>query len=663
MNISCNGTESVRRGSSIKLLEVCSIISLQLLSNRRSKRISPPNNWECANWECVHRSSDEIDECSGKRVLAVLVALVFVAGANLPASAQDSSGLLGQSGLAPENQGNSTKPIVSPVDDDRPITSFNGLLEIGAPLVSNDAEVLSNEEAARDLRVGSRSDDTLSGDSLAEMFNSKKRASDSVVVKNASGVALGQTSPAVELPAIGKRPASTERVQLGEEPSSTEKVSNVRQAVLTKAEQEVARIADAPLIDEPLGSGLASPIVTRGGTPPPPVLLQRLPPPSREQEVYEVLPEPIEETRTTEEWIIPSDGSDDGSSAIWVETNSPPTHTHARSRRHRMMNRLSDRLEPLRPINLCDRGLYFATEFTFLSSSGIARSHVEVTDLLTDVDHCVESEGAFGYGQRGILGLQGEVFGFELIYWDYGSRGYESGSWKPPYLFEQYTTGQSVDLSTLDLEVTQKFCVAGVNWGTAVGLRKMDYVGHSSAFSLATYHDQQVEVSSSALAKNRLEGIGPTFSIRGSRPFAMLCDGGAYGAGMFWDTRVSWLWSDSSSSAITEASAVSTTYGNPTVSRSLDYAYTISDDPELRMHTGLQLGFECWRSVGCRSRLISRAAFEYQYFEQSDDYSMASSYAFLTDSTNFGASSSALAENSGKDLNMFGFTLLVGINY
>ena len=141
------------------------------------------------------------------------------------------------------------------------------------------------------------------------------------------------------------------------------------------------------------------------------------------------------------------------------------------------------------------------------------------------------------------------------------------------------------------------------------------------------------------------------------------CDQGTYGTGLFWDTRLSWLWSDSSSSAITEASAVSTTYDNPTVSRSLDYAYTISDDPELQMHAGLQLGVECWRSVGCRSRLIARAAFEYQYFEQSDDYSMANSYAYLTDSVNFGAAASALAENSGKDLNMFGFTLLVGINY
>ena len=81
------------------------------------------------------------------------------------------------------------------------------------------------------------------------------------------------------------------------------------------------------------------------------------------------------------------------------------------------------------------------------------------------------------------------------------------------------------------------------------------------------------------------------------------------------------------------------------------------------MNFGLQYGAECWRAVGRRSRLVTRAAFEYQYFEQSDDYSMASSFAFLTNDFDFGAATGAIAENSGKDLNMFGFTLMIGINY
>ena len=428
-------------------------------------------------------------------------------------------------------------------------------------------------------------------------------------------------------------------------------------ALMRGGSNTVTLVSQAPLIDEPLGSGLSP--VARGNIPPPPVLLETLPEPAKTQTIYEIIPP-----------SVPAIGSDEvleSTESGWVEITEATSHTHLhpqlRSRRRRWMKTMGQRLQPLRPLNLFDQGLYLATEFTFLSSSRISKSKVEVTDLVEDIEHSVESKGAFGYGQRSILGLQGKVFGFQAVYWGYGSTVYESGAWKPYSIFEQYTTGQSVDLSTFDLEITQKFCVAGVYWGSAIGLRKMDYVGQSSAFALSTYQDEKVEVSSSAMAKNRLEGIGPTFALRGRKPFARFCSNGNYGAGMFWDTRVSWLWSDASSSAITEASAVSTTGSSPTVSRSLDYAYTLTDDPKLRMHTGLQVGFECWRKVGCRSRLITRAGFEFQYFELSDDYSMASSYAFLTDDFEFGAATASLAENSGQNLQMYGFNLLVGINY
>ena len=495
--------------------------------------------------------------------------------------------------------------------------------------------------------------DAQQADTLADIIDSAGDSQDTVRIRNASQYDLGQEKSGGSTPSVKRKAVSSDRSTF--EDGTTKAVQYLPDTGVTKL------VSQTPLIDEPLGSGLATPLVAGGSVPPPPVLLDRLPPPARKQESYEILPNSTTEPVGGDTFIQPGELPADDSAVVWIDEASgavkqTPRHRH-------FLRRMNQRLEPLRPLNLCDQGLYFATEFTFLSSNQVAKSQVDVADLLSDVDHSVESTGAFGYGQRGILGLQGEVFGFEVIYWDYGSRGYESGSWKPPYLFEQYTRGQSVDLSTLDLEITQKFCIAGVDWGTAIGLRKMDYVGHSSAFSLATYHDQQVEVSSSALAKNRLEGIGPTFAIRGRKSISRFCDQGTYGTGLFWDTRLSWLWSDSSSSAITEASAVSTTYDNPTVSRSLDYAYTISDDPELQMHAGLQLGVECWRSVGCRSRLIARAAFEYQYFEQSDDYSMANSYAYLTDSVNFGAAASALAENSGKDLNMFGFSLMVGVNY
>ena len=557
------------------------------------------------------------------------------------------------------------------IDLDGPLRLVDGLIESASQSDFGTSAVYVDEAAAFAVRPsGILSNDGIAmrtdRGSIAEILESPQEESDTVRVKSSATLNFDPPMQEPNDPDVHRVPISEEKRSL----TSDSPVPQIKDTVPQESNRSVERlisrsdvtlVSQAPLIDEPLGSGLATPSVSRGGALPPPVLLERLPPPAKGSEVYEIVPNGVGSESEEQTFILPSDDSTTEDSSVWVE--SVDNEASKKPVRRGRLERFAKRLEPVRPMNLFDHGLYLATEFTFLSSSQVAKSQVDVADLLSDAEHSAESAGAFGYGQRSVIGLQGEVFGFEAIYWDYGSREYESGSWKPPYIFEQYTRGQSVDLSTLDLEITQKFCIAGVDWGTAIGLRKMDYVGHSSAFSLATYHDQQVEVSSSALAKNRLEGIGPTFAIRGRKSISRFCDQGIYGTGFFWDTRLSWLWSDSSSSAITEASAVSTTYDNPTVSRSLDHAYTISDDPELRMHAGLQLGVECWRAVGCRSRLVSRVAFEYQYFEQSDDYSMANSYAYLTDSINFGAAASALAENSGRDLNMFGFTLLVGINY
>ena len=563
--------------------------------------------------------------------------------------------LIGSAGLDSNNQAQAFSDNQVQVTQFEPLSLNEGLLESQALENNQGVEVRVDDRADKilDAKTPLRSSTASASGTIAGIITSEGNST-ARLIQNTPSFGIGKKRNQRVISPIVRRPVASERVPLQGHASSVVQTANT--------DSDVVLIAQAPLIDEPLGSGLATPVVLRGGALPPPVIFERVPTSIKSQEAYEILPPPNSDASE----VVPgipstSDLGLEEDSVIWMEAETQPKQQA--TRRRRMLRQFGQRMEPLRPINLCDRGLYFATEFTFLSSSQVAKSEVSVTDMLIDVEQSIESEGAFGYGQRGILGLQGEVFGFEAIYWDYGSRGYESGSWKPPYLFEQYTTGQSVDLSTLDLQVTQRFCIGGLNLGTALGIRKLDYVGHSSAFSLASYHDEKIEVSSSALAKNRLEGVGPTFAIRGRRPFHTLCDVGSYGVGMFWDTRLSWLWADASSSAITEATAVSTTAASPTVSRSLDYAYTISDDPKLRMHFGLQYGFECWRSVGKRSRLISRAAFEYQYFEQSDDYSMASSYAFLTDSVNFGGASSALAENAGKDLNMFGFTLLLGINY
>ncbi|MEE2936883.1 MAG: hypothetical protein VYA84_12925 [Planctomycetota bacterium] len=412
------------------------------------------------------------------------------------------------------------------------------------------------------------------------------------------------------------------------------------------------RVALQPVfIDEPLGSGLSQNPAYEGGS---------------EDEPLEQLPAPLPDMPPS------TTGLGQTGENRYQMLGAPPTDSFAElqhvptrnstTRLQRCCTGLGRILNPARALYLFDQGLYGATESTLLFSSRIANANLGVTDLLNDQTLTTRAGDGFGYGQRYILGLQGQVFGFEAIYWDLGSSHYESGAWKPNSIFDHFTSGQAIDLRTLDLEVTQRFCIANYRIKAAMGVRRMEYSGTASALATLAFHEGQVEVTASSIAKKSLESIGPTLALRGNKPLTTFGNSTA-GIDFFWSTRISWLWSEETTSATTQATAVTTSISNPTVARSSDQAFTVSDDRNMLLHSGCQVGFQSWYKIGCRSRLTGRIGLEYQYFELADDYSMSQSSAFLTDNTTFGASTFALAENAGEDLHLIGVNFLCGINF
>ena len=345
-------------------------------------------------------------------------------------------------------------------------------------------------------------------------------------------------------------------------------------------------------------------------------------------------------------------------------------------RHRRFLRACGNFCKPLRPINLFDSGLVAATESTFLSASTLGTTKVITTDLLSNETDSREVEGGFGFGQRIILGLQSNVFGLEVIYWNFADESFDSGDWKNGSHTPQFGLGRRLDIETLDLGITQRFCLSGCRIKTALGLRMLEFGASEQAHAMRSYHQNVIEVSSAAMLKRDVDAIGPTLAIAGKHSaWPRGCNCGStcrtdcfaihqrYRCKVYWDTRISWLWADQSTSAMSEAVAATATLDNPAVARSQDSAITTTNESELQMHFGLQAGIEVCRRMGCRSNCVLRCGLEYQYFEIGRDYTASTSSAFLTDGSEFGAQTAALAENSSTDLHMFGVTFLAGVNY
>ena len=121
------------------------------------------------------------------------------------------------------------------------------------------------------------------------------------------------------------------------------------------------------------------------------------------------LPETIDRPEVPNEpvYILPSDEADQDSEIVGLQISTQSKDSEIESpassyETNGMVQGADATAES------CDRGLYFATEFTFLSQVKLP-SQVEVADLLSDEDQLIQSKGAFGYGQRAILGLQGSA--------------------------------------------------------------------------------------------------------------------------------------------------------------------------------------------------------------------------------------------------------------
>lgn len=361
---------------------------------------------------------------------------------------------------------------------------------------------------------------------------------------------------------------------------------------------------------------------------------------------------------------------------VYVPMPTSGTKSHTQPRYRRIFRACGDCLEPFRPINLFDSGLTAAVETTFLTASTLGTTKVFTEDLLANTVDSQEVDGGIGFGQRVILGLQSNVFGLEVIYWNFEDESFESGVWKNRAITPQFGLGRRLDLETLDLGITQRFCLAGCRLTTSLGLRMMDFNASEQAHAMRNYQQGLVEVTSAAILKRAVDAVGPTLALRGTHSAwprkcacGSTCNSGCpnlqqkHSCSLYWNTRLSWLWAEQSTSAMSEAMVAATDLATPAVARSRDAAITTSDETDLQMQFGLQAGIEFCRRIGCRSKCVLRGGFEYQYFDIGSDYTASTSTAFLTDDSTFGGQTTALAQNEHTDLHMFGISFTAGVNY
>lgn len=343
---------------------------------------------------------------------------------------------------------------------------------------------------------------------------------------------------------------------------------------------------------------------------------------------------------------------------------------------------------------LFDSGLYASNEFTFLSTSSIGEVRVGITDTLSETTISESSKSAVGFGNRTTLGIRGAFAGLRATYWTFGANQEITDYGDTSQAIPKFVSASGVDAETVDLEITQPFCIFGCRFESSVGARYADYRANDAVLLVDQMHNS-LELTGIAKASRQITGAGPTLALAGRKNLRIgfgglpggeflpdfecsecgssscmgECDTwrschGCFPWNIYWNGRISWLWADESSAALTEASVFQHD-GNSNIAsaRSRDKA-AITDDSDSSIYTlSFQIGLEYCRPILCRSQLVIRAGFEYQHWDLGKNVAESQSFAFLTDNSNFGGRVDSIAQSQKNYVDLTGFTLMLGLNY
>lgn len=341
-----------------------------------------------------------------------------------------------------------------------------------------------------------------------------------------------------------------------------------------------------------------------------------------------------------------------------------------------------------------ESGLYVSNEFTFLSTSNMGDVRIGVTDQLSETTVSESANSAIGFGNRTTLGIRGAYAGLRAVYWTFEADKESTESGGTSQALPRFLTTSGVDAQTVDLEITQPFCLFGCRFESSFGARYATYTANNAVLLVDQLHNS-LELTGIAKASREISGAGPTLALAGRKNLRIgfgglpggeilpdfncsecgasgclgECDtwrscNGCFPWNIYWNGRISWLWADESSAALTEASVFQHD-GNTNIAsaRSRDKA-VITDDNDSSIYTlSFQIGLEYCRPIFCRSQLVLRCGFEYQHWDLGKNVAQSQSFAFLSDNANFGGRVDSIALSDKNYVDLTGFTLMLGLNY
>ncbi len=168
-----------------------------------------------------------------------------------------------------------------------------------------------------------------------------------------------------------------------------------------------------------------------------------------------------------------------------------------------------------------------------------------------------------------------------------------------------------------------------------------------------------MDVLGLAIGANEIEGTGFTASIGGRKPIFNGC-----GWSFFWNFRGSFLWSDTSAFALTEADALATPAIGIGSAHSRDLAAATERHANVFIAEVLA-GIEYERCLQCYpATVFFRAAFEFQHWETGDPRAQSNSFAFLQGAPPaFGGRADAFSVAHDGNLDLIGFRIGCGFRY
>ena len=306
----------------------------------------------------------------------------------------------------------------------------------------------------------------------------------------------------------------------------------------------------------------------------------------------------------------------------------------------------------------CAAGLMFGVEGTFLGPIGEPEQTVTLTDLITERAYTGSPHASLGAGVRTWLGLQRCGRGIRFQYWHLGNDSVHAIPVAPIDGEPAFVESFYLRADAVDIEFIQRLsCFCDWTLDTSFGGRYARLERNSTVVGYGTLGNG-VDLYGLATGGNEIEGAGLTFSFCGRKPIG--CNGCWH---TFWSYRGSFLWADSTVSALTEANAVTTDPLGAANSR--DQAFLYRDNTEHMYISEIQLGVQYERSLRCfPTKLFLRAALEFQHWTTGDTLARTNSYAFLHDGPEeFGGRVDASSDAHDGDLDLLGFAFAMGLTY